>query len=69
MLSKPPPIHLGTSDVIPRLHQWAPEIAAKLSEKEKTTEGISFRLITQNEIWFSENVDSFAAVSYCWQDS
>lgn len=66
LLGKTPRIHPSTEDVIPRLRLWAPEYAAKLTEKDKTSRSIPFRLITDHEFWHAEKCNGFAAVSYCW---
>lgn len=66
LLSKPPRIHPVTAEVLPRLRQFNPEIAAKLIEKDNAVKQIPFSLITTNQFWIPRDIQSFVALSYCW---
>ncbi|KAH7074975.1 heterokaryon incompatibility protein-domain-containing protein [Paraphoma chrysanthemicola] len=68
LLCKPPLIHPATPDVLPKLRQWNPEVAAAFLEKGDAVKDIPFKLITRSPTWASSEIDSFVAISYCWQN-
>lgn len=66
LLHKTPPVHPASSDVLPNLVRWNPDVAYLFSDKNNFTEQIPFRLVTKSPAWMSTEITSFVAVSYCW---
>jgi Heterokaryon incompatibility protein (HET) len=66
LLHKPPIIHPSTSQIIPGLKHFHPELSVQLSKKSHSRTGIPFKLITKHEFWRPGEIKTFVAVSYCW---
>jgi hypothetical protein len=67
-LSKPPPVHPSTSQILSNLRKWNPEVAAGFSEKESAVKDIPFKLVTTSPTWSSPDIDGFVAISYSWHN-
>lgn len=66
LLSVPPFVHPRSSQVLPRLRQFNPELTAKFQEKDDAIKQIPFKLITTQASWTPREIESFVAISYCW---